>query len=147
MTSEEVESTVKSVIEILVDGTQGFREIGEKLDDPTLKTFFLEESGKRAAFREELEIHLSSHGVKDPKESGSISGTIHRTWGDLKARLGGGDHTLLETAEQGEDAAKKVYVHALGKDLPLHLCQILSTQYSHVKSSHNYVEAARDSLN
>jgi uncharacterized protein (TIGR02284 family) len=147
MTSEEIESTVKSVIGSLVDGTKGFKEIGEKLEDPTLKTFFLEESAKRAAFREELEAHLSSHGVKDAKEDGSISGSIHRTWGDLKAKLGGGDHTLLETAEQGEDAAKKVYVDALGKDLPLHLCQILSTQYSHVKSSHDYVKAARDSRN
>jgi uncharacterized protein (TIGR02284 family) len=144
ISGKDVEFTVKSVIESLVDGTEGFKEIGEKLEDPTLKTYFLEESAKRALFREELQLHLSSHGVEDVKEGGSISGAIHRTWGDLKAKLGGGDPTLLETAEQGEDAAKKAYKDALAKDLPAHICQILSAQYVHVQASHDYVKAARD---
>ena len=41
--------------------------------------------------------------------TGTTAGTLHRVWGDLKAKLGGGDHTLLETAEQGEDVAKEAY--------------------------------------
>ena len=59
------------------------------------------------------------------KESGTVSGAVHRTWGDIKAHLGGGDHTLLETAEQGEDAAKKAYKDALEKELPLPVHQLL----------------------
>ena len=67
------------------------------------------------------------------------------TWGDLKAHLGGGDHTLLETAEQGEDAAKKAYKDALEKMLPSPVKQLLTTQYAHIQKSHDYVKAARDS--
>ena len=66
--------------------------------------------------------------------------------GDLKAHLGGGDHTLLETAEAAEDAAKKAYKDALDKELPLPSHQLLSTQYAHIQESHDYVKAARDSL-
>ena len=35
--------------------------------------------------------------------AGSASGALHRAWADVKASLGGGDHTLLATAEEGED--------------------------------------------
>jgi uncharacterized protein (TIGR02284 family) len=80
------------------------------------------------------------------KETGSVSGALHRTWGDLKAKLGGGDHALLETAEQGEDAAKKAYKDALEHELPLPIRQLLSEQQAHVMTSHDYVKAHRDAL-
>jgi uncharacterized protein (TIGR02284 family) len=70
---------------------------------------------------------------------------VHRAWGDLKAHLGGGDHALLETAEAGEDSAKKAYQEALDKELPLPIKQLLTTQYAHIQVSHDYVKAARDS--
>ena len=143
---KETESVLKDVIERLIDGQEGFKEIGEKLQDETLKRYFLAESLKRASFKGELEDVLIKSGVHDAfKETGSVSGAIHRTWGDLKAKMGGGDHTLLETAEQGEDAAKKAYADALKHDLPLPVHQLLSTQAAHIQTSHDYVKAARDS--
>ena len=143
---KETESVLKDVIESLIDGQEGFKDIGEKLEDATLKRYFLAESLKRASFKGELEDVLIKEGVGDAyKESGSVAGALHRTWGGLKAKLGGGDHTLLETAEQGEDKAKKAYADALKHDLPLPIHQLLSTQAAHIQTSHDYVKAARDS--
>jgi uncharacterized protein (TIGR02284 family) len=69
----------------------------------------------------EAELALAKGNTKDI--GGAATGAIHRTWADLKASLGGGDHSLLETAEQGEDAAKKAYREALEeRDLPLPDC-------------------------
>jgi uncharacterized protein (TIGR02284 family) len=98
-----------------LSGQEGFQRIGEHPKDDILNRYFLAESLKRAQFRGELETMLHAEGDHDPKESGSVGGAIHRTWGDIKAHLGGGDHMLLETAEQGEDAAKKAYRDALEK--------------------------------
>ncbi len=145
VTNKEVKETLHSVIESLIDGQEGMQKIGEHLKDETLKTYFLAESLKRASFRGDLEAMLHTEGDHDAKESGSVSGAIHRTWADLKAHLGGGDHTLLETAEAGEDAAKKAYKDALAKDLPLPVKQLLTGQYDHIQESHDYVKAARDS--
>jgi uncharacterized protein (TIGR02284 family) len=64
----------------------------------------------------------------------------------VKSKLGGGDHTLLETAEQGEDAAKKAYKDALEQDLPLPIRQLLTEQQSHVISAHDFVRDHRDAL-
>ena len=145
ITPHEVESTLRSVIESLIDGQEGFQKIGEELKDPTLKRYFLEESLKRAEFRGNLETVLHQEGVHDVKESGTVSGSLHRTWGALKVKMGGGDHTLLETAEQGKDAAKKAYKDALDKQVPFPVRQLLTTQSAHIQASHDYVKAARDS--
>jgi uncharacterized protein (TIGR02284 family) len=144
ISNKEVEETLKSVIQSLIDGQEGFQKIGEELKNPKLKHYFLAESLKRASFRGDIETVLHQDGVHDIKESGTVSGAIHRTWGELKVKLGGGDHTLLETAEQGEDAAKKAYKEALEKELPLPVHEMLSTQYAHIQTSHDYVKAARD---
>jgi uncharacterized protein (TIGR02284 family) len=143
----EFEKVVKEVINVLEDGQKGFADIGEHLKDDTLKRYFLAESLKRAAFRGELENELHRHGVKDVHEEGTTSGTLHRTWGDIKAKIfGSDDHSLLASAEQGEDQAKKVYQDALSQELPLPLRQLLSEQNAHIVNSHDYVRNHRDAL-
>jgi uncharacterized protein (TIGR02284 family) len=144
--NKEMEAVLLDVIKTLQDGQKGFADIGEHLKDDTLKRYFLAESLKRANFRAELENELHRAGMADVKESGTTAGTLHRVWGDLKAKLGGGDHTLLETAEQGEDEAKKAYKDALEHDLPLPIRQLLTEQEAHVITSHNYVRDHRDGL-
>jgi uncharacterized protein (TIGR02284 family) len=144
--NKEMERVLLSVSETLADSQKGFADIGEHLQDQQLKRFFLAESLKRANFRAELENELHRAGMADVKEDGTVSGALHRTWADLKAKLGGGDHSLLETAEQGEDQAKKAYKEALEKDLPLPIRQLLTEQQAHVMTSHDYVKAHRDAL-
>jgi uncharacterized protein (TIGR02284 family) len=144
--NKETESVLLDVIKSLQDGQKGFVEIGEHLKDESLKRFFLAESLKRAEFRAELENELHREGIADISESGSTAGAFHRAWGELKARLGGGDHSLLETAEQGEDEAKKAYKDALEHELPVPVRQLLSTQQEHVIKSHNFVRDSRDAM-
>ena len=142
--NKEMEKVLLDVIESLEDGQKGFAEIGEHLKSEQLKRYFLAESLKRANFRAELENELHRAGMADVKESGSVSGAIHRVWGDVKAKLGGGDHTLLVTAEQGEDVAKKAYKDALDQELPLPIRQLLTEQQAHILTSHDYVKSHRD---
>lgn len=145
--NKETETVLLGVIKVLVDGQKGFADIGEHLQDDTLKRYFLAESLKRANFRAELENELHRAGMPDVNESGTVAGTAHRIWGDLKAKIGvGSDYELLATSEQGEDAAKKAYQEALEKDLPLPVRQLLTEQQAHVNLSHNYVRDHRDAL-
>ena len=143
-TLQELESTLRLVIETLIDGQEGLQKIGDDLKDETLKRHFLAESLHRAQFRGELETLLHQEGVHDIHEGGTASGAVHRVWADLKAKLGGGDHTLLVTAEEGEDEAKAAYAEALKKELPFPVRQLLSTQAAHSATSHDYGKAARD---
>ena len=144
--NKQMEKVLIDVIKTLQDGQKGFADVGEHLKDETLKRYFLAESLKRASFRADLENELHRAGMADVKESGSVAGALHRAWGDLKAKMGGGDHTLLETAEQGEDEAKKRYEDALKHELPAPIRQLLTEQQAHILSSHDYVKRHRDEL-
>jgi uncharacterized protein (TIGR02284 family) len=142
--NSELESALKSVINALEDGQKGMAEIGEHLKEESLKRFFLAESLKRASFRGELENELHRHGVADVHETGTASGAVYRAWAGLKAKLGGGDHTLLETAEESEDEIKGVYKDALEQELPLPLRQLLVEQQTHILSAHDFIRGERD---
>jgi len=144
--NRETERVLLDVIKTLQDGQKGFADIGEHLKDEQVKRYFLAESLKRANFRAELENELHRAGMADIEESGSVAGALHRAWGDLKSKLGGGDHTLLETAEQGEDEAKKTYQEALEQDLPFPIRSLLTEQQAHVMNSHDFVKRHRDAL-
>ena len=64
---------------------------------------------------------------------------------ELKAKMGGSDHTLLETAEQGEDAAKKAYEEVLKmNDVPAPIQSVLRKQQTHILQSPDRVKAVRD---
>jgi len=141
-----VNETLRSVIDVLHDGHQGLMKIGEHLKDETTKFFLLRESQIRAEFAADLENELHRHGQHDVKEGGTASGALHRVWGDFKAYLGASDHSLLETAEQGEDEAKKAYSKALEADLPGDIRNVLEAQFRHIVESHNAVRDLRDGV-
>lgn len=141
----EFVAVCKEVINILEDGQKGFADIGSHFKDETLKRYFLAESLKRASFRAELENELHRHGIHDVHEEGTTAGALHRKWFDLKEKLhAADDHSLLETAEAGEDEAKRVYADALTQELPLPLRQLLAEQNAHIVSSHNFVRDHRN---
>jgi uncharacterized protein (TIGR02284 family) len=142
----EMQLALNKLISTLLDGQKGFADIGEHLKDEVLKRHFLAESLKRASFRGDLEEILHQNGVHDIKESGTALGTINRAWGDLKAKLGGGDHTLLETAERAEDEAKEAYADALDQELPLPVRQLIAEQQAHILASHEFVRDHRNAL-
>jgi uncharacterized protein (TIGR02284 family) len=141
---DKVESTLKDLIETLRDGQEGFKELGHRLQDERAKRFFLEETQVRAEYAAELENELHRMGVHDVKLRTSPTTKARLFWAEIKAKLGGSDHALLSTAEQGEDTAKKAYADALREDLPLPLRELLVRQQEHIERSHDGVKALRD---
>ena len=141
---KEVETALRSVIQTLIDGQEGFKKIGEQLKDEALKEYFLAESLTRAQFRGVLESILHQEGVHDIKESGTAAGTVLRAWGDIKSTLGGGDSSLLSTAEEAEDQTLEAYNKAIDSFMPLPVRQILTTQSAHIEQSHEFIKSARD---
>ena len=146
MDRNDAVSVVEKLIETCRDGQKGYADAAEHVKRPDLKIYFQQQNAERGRFAEELERELSSLGKSDKKPSGSVVGALHRTWIDAKANLGGGDKTILESVEQGEDSAKKAYEEALAAQLPSNLQTIVQRQAESVKSAHDKVKSMRDSL-
>jgi uncharacterized protein (TIGR02284 family) len=137
-------SVIENLIETCKDGQKGYQDAAAHTKRSDLKTFFNEESLERARFAGELEAELIRMGKPDKKVSGSVSGTLRRAWIDTKVSLGGGDKTILESVEAGEDNAKENYQKAITGDLPENLAQIIRRQAASVQRAHDKVKSLRD---
>src|ERR1700674_3576855 len=125
-------SVLEELIQTCKDGQKGYQEAAAKVKRPDLKTFFNEQAQERGRFAAELEAERNRVGQPDKKLSGSVLGTLHRAWIDTKVSLGGGDKTVLEWLEHGEDTAKDAYQKAVMGDLPENIAQIVRRQAARV---------------
>jgi uncharacterized protein (TIGR02284 family) len=135
---------IETLIETCRDGQEGYRDAAEHTKNAELKEFFNRQSLERAKFAGELENVAQRLGKSDPDRGPSITNKLHRAWFDLKQKLGGGEVSILESVESGEDNAKKHYQEALRADLPLDVHTIVETQAHSVLAAHDQVRALRD---
>ncbi|HWZ80557.1 MAG TPA: PA2169 family four-helix-bundle protein [Candidatus Sulfotelmatobacter sp.] len=137
-------SVVENLIETNRDGQKGYKEAAEHVKRPDLKTYFNEQSLERGRFAMELQAELAKLGKPDKKVSGSAGGAMHRAWIDTKVALGGGDKTILESVEAGEDTAKDTYNKALSGNLPETVRAMVQRQAASVQQAHDKVRNLRD---
>jgi uncharacterized protein (TIGR02284 family) len=141
---DHAKNVLQNLIETCRDGETGYLHAAGLADDSQLKSYFQQQSLERARFRVELTDAITRLGEVDPDTSGSSAALLHRAWFELKDDFGGGDHTLLESVEQGEDSAKHAYESALQKALPAGIEELVRNQYARVKASHDRVRSWRD---
>jgi uncharacterized protein (TIGR02284 family) len=146
---KETISTINDLIETLKDGQEGFRQAAEAVEDPELKSLFHEYSLQRSRFAGELQSEALRLGETKPEDSSSAAGAMHRTWINLKSAIAKRDnHAILAECERGEDSAVKEYEEAMeDEDLTAPVREIISRQYTEVKSAHDRVKQLRDAMN
>ena len=141
---DDTKEILQTLIETCRDGETGYLHAASVARDSELKSYFQQQSLERTRFRAELTDAITQLGEPDPDASGSSTAVVHRAWFELKSDLGGGDHTLLESVEQGEDSAKHTYESALETKLPAVIDDLVRNQYASVKAAHDRVRGWRD---
>ena len=145
MQNDNAISILNNLIETCKDGELGFKTAAEGLKSAEIKTKFLEYSRQRAEMVRELQAEVRRLGG-DPEKSGSVAGTMHRGWLDIKSVITGkDDHAIVAEAERGEDAAKSAYETALKGALPVTAQTIVQQQAAKVRQAHDHVRNVRDS--
>lgn len=146
VSNEKTVSVLQNLIETNRDGQHGFRTAAEDAKDAELGRVFTQFSTQRTTFIAELQDRIRSLGG-DPDKSGSVAGSLHRGWIDLKSALTSNEpHAVLAEAERGEDAAVKAYREALEENIDPVSRGIVSRQYASVQAAHDRVKSLRDSV-
>lgn len=144
MQNDKAISILNSLIETCKDGEQGFKTAAEGLTSSDLKAKFLQYSRQRAQMSAELQAEVRTLGG-DPERSGSMSGSLHRGWLDIKSAITGkDDHAIVTEAERGEDVAKSAYESALKETLPTSAQTLVQQQAAKVRKAHDDVRDIRD---
>ena len=138
--------TLNDLIEALKDGQHGFQTAAKDVKAPDLAQVFQRYARQRGEFAATLQAHVAALGAEVEK-SGSIAGSMHRGWINLKAALSTNEpQSVLEEAERGEDAAVTAYRRALeARELDSTTRELISSQATEVKAAHDHVRNLRDS--
>jgi uncharacterized protein (TIGR02284 family) len=144
MDNKDTRSVLEDLIDSCKDGQKGYQDAASHVKRSDLKTYFNEQSLERGRFAEELRQELIRLGEPDKKPSGSASGAMRRAWIDTKVALGGGDKSILNSLEAGEDSAKEAYQKALSKSLPSDITEIIRHQAVSVQKTHDQIKMLRD---
>jgi uncharacterized protein (TIGR02284 family) len=141
MSNDDVIDTLNGLIETCKDGEEGFLTCAQDIKNAELKTMFNTMSRHCAEAAGELRSEVQRLGGK-PERSGSLAGSAHRRWVDIKsAIMGKDDAAVLAECERGEDVAKASYESALKKDLPSPIRAMIEKQYHGVVQHHDRVRA------
>lgn len=92
--NERVIATLNSLVETCKDSEQGFRAAADGVQDPQLKDLFLVYALQRADLAHTLQAEIRQLGG-EPERGGSVAGSLHRGWMNIRSALAGGDAAIL----------------------------------------------------
>jgi len=145
--NDKIIAALQSLVEICRDGNQGFKDAGDDVKDKRLREQMHEFSEQRMNFSIELKDIVESSGG-DINLSGTILGSLHRRWMDIRFGVIGTDtEGILKECLRGEKTALQKYENALSIELPDDIRKVVERQYSEinkvVETIHKMIETNR----
>ncbi|WP_373058366.1 PA2169 family four-helix-bundle protein [Zunongwangia sp. H14] len=136
---------LQTLLERNYDAREGFKQAMEDTHNHDLKRFLFAKAIQRGEFIAELENQLDSLHEKAQKE-GTISGTVHRAWIDLKTTLAGKeDVEVLEECLRGEKVILEEYQETLKKEnFPGELAAVLQKQMLEIQKTLDEIKSLED---
>ncbi|MBI4472377.1 MAG: PA2169 family four-helix-bundle protein [Acidobacteria bacterium] len=139
MNNNEVISILNGLIETCKDGQEGFRTAAENIRNSEFRRLFNIFSQQRAQFVTELQSEVHRLGG-DPERSGSVAGSLHRGWMNVKSMVSRTDEAgIIAECQRGEETAVDAYQEALKADLPLDVQYVVKRQYMDIKDAYDRI--------
>lgn len=142
---ENLVDNLQGLLEKNYDAEKGFKKALENAKDTSLKSFLKHQAVTRNRFATELDNEIRGLNEK-PKESGSTTGSLHRTWIDVKtAFTGSDDEAVLEECIRGEKASLEEYEETLKDNrFPPQIQSVLNNQLSEIRNTVSQVKRLED---
>lgn len=143
--NEKLEERLEGLYEKNVDAQKGYDNAAENADSQGLRNFFKKKAHERLDFNRDLKKEItSSYG--EIEEGGSATGSMHRTWMDVKSFFSGNsDESMLEECITGDKAALEEYEDILkDEQLPTTLGALIRDQKMKIRTDLNKVSSLED---
>src|SRR5690606_26614321 len=144
-THKDTVNVLQGIIEKNYDAEKGYKKAMEDAKNPALKNFLKRQAVQRSTFATAIDKELRNLG-EAPKESGSMTGTLHRAWIDIKSSLAGNDdEAVLEEVIRGEKASVEEYEDAIkNTTLAPQILSVLQSQLNDIQGTLNRVKTLED---
>ncbi|MEO8721092.1 MAG: PA2169 family four-helix-bundle protein [Ginsengibacter sp.] len=146
--NENAIDALNDLVQINNDRIKGYKKAIEDTqeEDQDYDSLFENMIEQSIEYKHELIEEINQLGGEADEDETTNSGKVYRAWMDVKSAFQGhSKKSALELCEFGEDAAQKAYEDALSTDdLPISSRQLLTSQKSKLKESHDIIKQQRD---
>ena len=146
--TKEISKRINGLIEKNNDAHKGYIKAAENADSHQLKAFLNDQANQRKTFNGKLSADLRAYNPSfDIDTDGSTTGSLHRTWMDVKAALSmDDDESLLEECIRGDKASAEEYEEFLNKHSTLHtnIKSTVQNQLQEIRSTLSKVKRLED---
>ncbi len=139
-------SKLDDLITTTIDSARGFENSAQDAPDSRYSGFFRDMARERREVVSMLQAQSRALGGT-PTEQGSIAGTLHRRWEDLRNALGGGDSAVIKEVERGEDYLKEEYERAINdENVSEETRAVMRRAYESVRRGHDQASMLKRQL-
>jgi uncharacterized protein (TIGR02284 family) len=132
---------LNELIMTTLDSAEGYSEAAKEADNPTFRNLFSRWSQERQHVANDLQSEVRTLGG-EPETTGSLLGSAHRVFLNIRDSLSKGDKGVVAEVERGEDYIKAKYEAALDdEDVSDRIRPVLDRAYDSVIQGH---DQARD---
>jgi uncharacterized protein (TIGR02284 family) len=142
---DKLVNNLQELLEKNYDAEKGFTKAMKDAKNENLKKFLQHQAAQRSRFATELDHEI--RGLNEtPKESGSFTGDLHRTWIDIKTAVAGNtDESVLEECIRGEKASWNEYEAKMKEqNFPPNISSVLQKQASEIHQTLNRIKTLED---
>ena len=108
MDNDKVVSLLNELLTKNYDAEKGYKEVGEKIEHVSLKSYFENQAQNRYDFGHQIKALISKYGG-EPDKGTSITGDLHRFWISIRDAFTNGDKAIYAEAIRGEEAFSEEY--------------------------------------
>lgn len=142
---DKLVNNLQQLLEKNYDAEKGFTKAMKDAKNQNLKTFLQQQAAQRGRFVNELTHEIRTLN-KEPKDSGSFTGDLHRAWIDIKSAVSGNeDEAVLEECIRGEKASWEEYDNKLKEEnFPPNISNVIQKQASEIHNTLSKVKTLED---
>jgi uncharacterized protein (TIGR02284 family) len=143
LSGQQLVDVLNELLEICYDGREGFQTAAAAVTQPDAIALCQATAQRVDEAASQLYAAIRDHGGV-PVDHGHPEARIHRGWIHLRAVLAQRtDDAVLAEVERGEEESLRRYRHALAKDLPPDMHDLVADQLADVEEILTQVRAAR----
>lgn len=144
-THKDTVNVLQGILEKNYDAEKGYTKAMKDAKTTALKGFLQQQAAQRSRFATAIDYQLRQLN-ETPIESGSVTGTLHRAWIDIKSSVAGNDdEAVLEEVIRGEKASVEEYQDVLKNNtLSPTITEELQSQLGDIQSTLNRVKKLED---
>lgn len=142
---EKLVHQLEEILQKNRDAEKGYRKAAENADSQSLMSYFENKSREREQFNNSLKREMVAN-YDDIDDDSSFTGSMHRTWMDIKAFFSGdNDEAMLEEAIRGDKAAVEEYDEVLeDTTLPSSIATLIRQQSTKIRTDLSQIKSMED---